>query len=302
MIFEPKLIELRNSFAVTGERMLCFVPKDDDSSVLDETSQRVKESFKTPPSFGLPFRADANTLSVTLIPTLACNMNCSYCYSDGGLHSSSLSVKFAKTAFDALTKRYDQANRINLFFAGGGEPLLNFELVREITGYVSKKMSLNQLRIVTNGTLVLPNLSWLRKRKTYIRISYDGSSQNTTRPGCGFDSSKAVKQTLKILSSEYPLDYLSIQITVTKENVSKVARDVFDLATEYGIQTFKIEPVQTSCSSRSASVSSPEISAFANCIMDTLTGLHKKNINAIVDTSYLSVPIPSTSVPYATRL
>lgn len=290
MITEPKIIPLSDSYAVTAERMLCFVPKDEDPSTLTETIRTAAASFASPAPPGLPFRADDTTLSVTVIPTQSCNLQCIYCYSDGGQHRGTLDLAVAVDAFDALCARFPETQRVNLFFAGGGEPFLNFPVMRDFTDYVSKKRTLAQLRVVTNGTVVRKHLPWLGEHNGHIRISYDGSSQDITRPGRGFSSADQVHETLTELSRVYPMDRVSVQITVTSHNVSTIASDVCRLAEQYGVGTFKIEPVQTSCSSRAAEVPSPAVNDFVACIIDTLRALRCKELHAFVDTSYLSVP------------
>jgi len=258
--------------------------------VLKETLQKVAVSFSSAPRPGLPFRADDNTLSITVVPTLSCNLRCVYCYSDGGDHRTRLSFDFARNTIDCLLRRYPETTHANLFFAGGGEPLLSFPLMQQITEYLGKRRTISQLRLVTNGTLVPQHLVWLRDHGAYIRVSYDGSAQSATRPGRGFDSASAVRATLETLHTDYPSDQVSVQMTVTKESVQRLAEDVCSLANEYGLRTFKIEPVQTSCSERSAAVNSPESQTFVSSLLATMDALVANTMSVFVDTSYLSVP------------
>ena len=66
-----------------------------------------------------------------------CNLNCAYCFASQGKYNGDravMSFEVGKKALDFLVA--NSGNRINLevdFF--GGEPLMNFEVVKEITEY-----------------------------------------------------------------------------------------------------------------------------------------------------------------------
>lgn len=290
MLSRPKIIPLPFSHAITGERTLCFVPKEAGDTALNDTLQKVAASFSSTAPQGLPFRADADTLSITLVPTLGCNLRCVYCYSDGGQYNLSLSFESAKRAIDSLFDECPETTRANIFFAGGGEPFLCFPLIQQLVDYLGSKRQISQLRFVTNGTLVPQYIHWLLEHKAYIRISYDGAMQNATRPGRNFDSAVAVKATLAALRSTYPSDLVSIQMTVTRISVDHLAEDVCSIARDFGIKTFKVEPVQSSCSERSALVNSPEPRTFAESLLSTMDALVADDMGVFLDTSYLSVP------------
>ena len=290
MLFQPKTISIGDFTAVTAERHLAFVPAQSDDSILAKALDDARQSFETQIDTGLPFRADMDTLSITIIPTTSCNLRCIYCYSDGGNVAVDLEEQYAIDVFDSLMERYPNIHGLNLFFAGGGEPLLRIDIMKEILTYVHSRGFQPQIRLVTNGVLVPENLSWLRKNSVYLRISYDGSAQNLQRPGCNFDSNLRLKSTLSKIRDRYRSDLVSVQMTITEANVSTIADDVINMVEQYGIQTFKIEPVQTSCSQRSRNVPSPDPSLFVHSILDTLDRLVKMDAELFLDLSYLSVP------------
>ena len=73
--------------------------------------------------------------TVTLTLTQACNLSCTYCYEH---HKSNrrMSVETAKSIVDYELKNFADFEGIE-FDLFGGEPFLAFDLVREITDYIS---------------------------------------------------------------------------------------------------------------------------------------------------------------------
>lgn len=124
--------------------------------------------------------------SVTLTITEACNLNCSYCYEN---HKSK-----KKMTFDTAKKILDYELNLDDGFKGvtidffGGEPFLEFELIREISEYIwnQKYKKPYTIFVSSNGTLIHGEIqSWLKKHKDdfSVGLSLDGDEymQNTNR-------------------------------------------------------------------------------------------------------------------------
>jgi len=290
-IEEPKLIYLTNGkIAVTGERMLIFVNENELTEQKSEIQDYVINSFKNKQDFNLQFRADINTLSVTILPTMDCNLRCTYCYADGGIDPIKLNFGDIACFLNQLISKYPDCNKINLYFAGGGEPLLNFDLINEVVNYVKQKGLIPDIKIVTNGILIQKYFDWLKENKVNLRISYDGSAQNTNRPGYNFNSNDVLIDTFKFLKKNYPPELLTVQLTVTSSNVFKMCEDVEKIILEYGIDTVKLEPVHYSFSNRSKNVSQPSPEEFTVNFLKTIDNMVSKEIKGYLDISYLSIP------------
>lgn len=136
MLYQPKKIPIGDFVAVTAERHLAFVPAQSDATVLAAALDEAKRTFDTCDATGLSFRADKTTLSVTVVPTASCNLRCTYCYSDGGDIAADLDRGYAFGVLDSLVARFPQARNINLFFAGGGEPLLRMDIMASVVRHV----------------------------------------------------------------------------------------------------------------------------------------------------------------------
>lgn len=110
-----------------------------------------------------------------------CNMHCSYCY--GTYHNSN-----SKNVMDVETAKrvIDFANKLHVheiaFF--GGEPLLNFNIIKVIVEYAQKKGLLMNYGITTNGTLITDSIAdFFKKNNFKVSVSIDGPKEvhNLTR-------------------------------------------------------------------------------------------------------------------------
>ncbi len=101
-----------------------------------------------------------------------CNLRCRYCYA-GRKIDKSMSLATAKQAVDFLADQADGTCVITLF---GGEPLLEFDLIREIVSYSGNKYGRRiQFRMSTNGTLLRPEiLQYMKDNDLYFVLSIDG--------------------------------------------------------------------------------------------------------------------------------
>ena len=84
-----------------------------------------------------------------------CNLNCKYCYANGGNYNredSLMSLNTAKIIINEIKLKYDDIGTVYFF---GGEPLLNFELIKHIVNELEKYYREKiDFRIVTNGILL----------------------------------------------------------------------------------------------------------------------------------------------------
>lgn len=114
--------------------------------------------------------------------TYDCNLRCKYCYyNDGNPHHGSkidMSEPVAEKAVDFLIKESGNKENLSINFFGG-EPLLNFDLIREVVKYAKEKTAKAKKRInfsvTTNGTLLNESVvKYLVKNKIGVLISMDG--------------------------------------------------------------------------------------------------------------------------------
>lgn len=163
-----------------------------------------------------------NERFVTLALTNLCNLSCSYCYEEHK-NSGLMTFHIAKSIIDKeLTN--NSFNKIN-FSLFGGEPFINFQLIREITEYIesiSVKPNIT-LNVTTNGTLVHGLIQdWLIEHKNTISctISLDGTRDmhNINRDN-SFDAID-----LAFFAKTYPRQ--PIKMTISPETLPKLYEGV----------------------------------------------------------------------------
>ncbi len=134
-------------------------------------------------------------LQMILCVTEDCNLRCKYCvYSDNYEYTRShseekMDFKTAKKAIDYYFKlikeglKFNPLRRPGIGFYGG-EPLLNFELIKICVEYIKKEYPTyeTQFTITTNGTLLEESKSdWLMENEFTISISLDGPEKEHDR-------------------------------------------------------------------------------------------------------------------------
>ncbi|MFA7654987.1 MAG: radical SAM protein, partial [Candidatus Dojkabacteria bacterium] len=119
--------------------------------------------------------------SVVFSVTSDCNLRCVYCYARAGLDSHRMSPELAKAAIDVVIQnaRDKDEKKINIGFLGGGETMLEYDLVKFIVEYVKshwdKEISFS---MVTNATLLDKEKSgYLVSNNFNITVSLDGPKE-----------------------------------------------------------------------------------------------------------------------------
>ena len=157
--------------------------------------------------------------SITLQVTRKCNFVCRYCLfgernNIGRTHSNEfMPYEIAKKSIDFLYEHsYDSADITVAFY--GGEPLINFELIKKIVEYSENIFHAKKItfRMTTNGSLLNENISdYLADHQFVIAISLDGPEhiQNKHRKFNinGSDTFSRVMSNIDLLSRKYPEYY-----------------------------------------------------------------------------------------------
>lgn len=123
-----------------------------------------------------------NRRQIILMVSQACNLNCEYCY-QSKKSTGFMSVMTAQHILeDEFTKMLNDGRTTQAEIAYmGGEPLMNFELIRKVSEWLWSKEQPKpyELTIRTNGTLLSRDMKqWLSANKSRINVglSMDGLS------------------------------------------------------------------------------------------------------------------------------
>lgn len=112
-----------------------------------------------------------------------CNLQCKYCFGEGGNYGEGDTLMPIDIAFKAVDLIVENSlgKMLGLTFFGG-EPLLNFPSIVETVQYAKnraeKKRKIFQFSITTNGTLLTKKIiDFFRKEKFNILLSFDGPKE-----------------------------------------------------------------------------------------------------------------------------
>ena len=118
--------------------------------------------------------------------TQRCNLRCKYCIYSGAYDDRNrthgnydMSLDTALNAIDFYLERANESDKYTISFYGG-EPLLNFNLIKQCVSYVNGKAKNKPIMytMTTNGTLLTEEImGFLAENKFSILISMDGSKE-----------------------------------------------------------------------------------------------------------------------------
>lgn len=157
---------------------------------------------------------ESNVPRICLQVTQGCNFRCDYCvYSDkyeNRVHSSSvMNWETAKKALDFLIGHSRDVLSLDIGFYGG-EPLLQFELIKKSMNYITTNIYGKQISftITTNGSLLTDEMiEEFLKYNTKLTISLDGPKkiQDKNRVFAnGMGTFDVVTNNIKKLLNKYP--------------------------------------------------------------------------------------------------
>ena len=113
-----------------------------------------------------------------------CNLNCSYCFASQGKYHGDravMSFEVGKRALDFLIENSGSRRNLEVDFFGG-EPLMNFEVVKQLVAYarsVEKEKNKNfRFTLTTNGMLIDDDvIEFANKEMSNVVLSLDGRKE-----------------------------------------------------------------------------------------------------------------------------
>ena len=159
-----------------------------------------------------------------------------------------MSAETGKRAMDFLIKNSGKRRNLEVDFFGG-EPLMNFDAVKEIVEYAREQEKIHdknfRFTITTNGLLLSDDkLEYINKEMSNIVLSIDGRKEVNDRVRYRADGSgsydQIVPKFLKVAESRNQDNYY-VRGTFTKYNLD-FSNDVLHLA-DLGFKQTSVEPV-----------------------------------------------------------
>lgn len=180
-----------------------------------------------------------------------CNLKCKYCFAQEGEYHGKrelMSLEVGKKAIDFLIKSSGSRKNLEVDFFGG-EPLINFDVVKDIVEYarsIEGKYNKNfRFTITTNGMLLNEDImAYINENMHNVVLSIDGRKEVNDNMRVRFDGKGSydniVPKFVKLANSRNQTDYY-VRGTFTRNNLD-FAKDVLHLA-DLGFKQVSVEPV-----------------------------------------------------------
>lgn len=180
-----------------------------------------------------------------------CNLRCKYCFAEGGDFAQGRKVmpyEVAKKAIDFVVARSGERRNIEVDFFGG-EPLLNFDVVKQTVAYAraleSAKKKHFRFTLTTNGVLLNDDImDYLNKEMSNVVLSLDGRKcvNDTVRVRVdGTGSYDTIVPKFQEFVKRRKGNNYYVRGTFTAENLN-FSKDVMHLK-DLGFKQVSVEPV-----------------------------------------------------------
>ena len=180
-----------------------------------------------------------------------CNLNCSYCFASQGKYQGErglMSLEVGKRALDFLIENSKGRRNLEVDFFGG-EPLMNFDVVKELVAYARKREKEAgknfRFTLTTNGVLIDDDvIDFANKEMSNVVLSLDGRKEVHDRFRVDYNGNgsweKIVPKFQKMVSARGGKNYY-MRGTFTHHNPDFV-KDIEEML-RLGFTELSMEPV-----------------------------------------------------------
>ncbi|MGF6539391.1 His-Xaa-Ser system radical SAM maturase HxsB [Paraburkholderia youngii] len=217
-----------------------FIEVNGDRSARDLLALKTRTRFQRLPNF--------TNLHIFVV-TLRCDHSCPYCQVSRQSEDRAafdMSREIADSSLDLMFRSPSPALKLEF---QGGEPLLNFELVRYVVEKAERRAITEgrELEIVIATTLSLATseiLEYCRDHRILLSTSLDGPADlhNRNRPRPGRDSFERYMQGLQQAREIVGFDRVSALMTTTQHSLSRV-REIIDEYVTHGFDGIFLRPL-----------------------------------------------------------
>jgi len=223
-----------------------------------------------PPAPWEPADEHLPTMAVLLM-TNACNLRCTYCYAKGGegpvrAMSEPLAQRVIQTACENAVSR--NVPRFALAFHGGGEPTMNWRVLRSAVDCAETQPLPCDISMATNGMWTDEQRDFIIGHFQGLSLSLDGiqAVQDVQRPRAdGRGSFTRVAENLRVLE-ESRLHY-GVRMTATMESVARLAESVAWLCEQTRAAVIQVEPCYASVRGEYSDPTPAQAEAFVGAFL-----------------------------------
>ncbi len=233
----------------------------DTSSVSERERAEYEQDFAELEREGLLFKEEERAVPVKSDEVKAlclhichdCNLRCRYCFADEGAYHAKrefMSLETAKRAIDFLIEQSGSRRILETDFFGG-EPLMNFDVVKQTVRYAKEQAAKRGKKflftLTTNGLLLKDDVAeFLNREMENVVLSLDGRKEvhdAVRKTANGKGSFDLVIENLKNFVRIRGNKSYYVRGTFTAKNLD-FSKDVLFLA-DSGFDSISLEPVVT---------------------------------------------------------
>jgi uncharacterized protein len=200
---------------------------------------------------GSLFGDDAIIKAMCLHIAHDCNLRCKYCFASSGHFGGKrrmLDIETGKAAVDFLILQSKNRKHLEIDFFGG-EPLMNFEVIKVLVEYVKEQAKLHdkiiKLTLTTNGVLLADDIrDYLNKENISLVLSLDGRKEINDNMRYTLDGSSSydvIVPNLQATVASRDNENYYVRGTYTSKNID-FAADVKHMS-DLGFRYISVEPV-----------------------------------------------------------
>lgn len=180
-----KIIDYKGDGFRAMEDLICEYPADDVQQVMLElVSAYEDEQIFTADETPRVDLSKMNVKAICLNVAHACNMKCHYCFAsqgDFGMKPCLMSLETGKKAMEFLIEKSGEIRNLEVDFFGG-EPLLVFDMLRDLVAYCRQREKETgkkfNFTLTTNGVLLDDVVSdWVIANNISVILSLDGKKE-----------------------------------------------------------------------------------------------------------------------------
>ncbi len=180
-LIEKTLKKYEHLPEVTKEELLeCYAQIEE----LKEAGKLFKKDSFEPMAGQLKEKTSGVVKALCLHVAHTCNLNCAYCFASQGKYEgerSLMSLETGKRALDFLIENSGSRHNLEVDFFGG-EPLMNFDVVKELVAYAREREKETgkhfRFTLTTNGMLIDDDvIDFANREMSNVVLSLDGRKE-----------------------------------------------------------------------------------------------------------------------------
>ncbi|HFL3558230.1 TPA: radical SAM protein [Clostridioides difficile] len=177
-------------------------------------------------------------MNFNIIVTSKCNLRCNYCYEGNEKAQKDMSINLANKTVEFIINtlnKLDDIDRRNRVVFHGGEPMLNFELIKFIKTKLEKELEKKYIidyMTTINGTIINDKIiDFIKKNNISLSISIDGmksihDENRVYHDGTG--SYNIMKKNLYLLKENGIIP--RARMTYQSSNIDKLYENIVDIS------------------------------------------------------------------------